>query len=77
MTNAAYAESNKTIYLRLVARRIEVLEEALHGMQERLGLLDDLGCPGYETHVNEFMLRHQRMLGISDADASILRQMAK
>jgi RHS repeat-associated protein len=71
--NAMY--SNGTVYLRPDARKIEVLEEFLHGTQDKLGLMDKLGYPGYEVHVKQFMLRHQKMLGIGDADASVLRQM--
>lgn len=71
--NAMY--SNGTVYLRPDARKIEVLEEFLHGTQDKLGLMNKLGYPGYEVHVKQFMLRHQKMLGIGDSDASVLRQM--
>lgn len=71
--NAMY--SNGTVYLRPDTRKIEVLEEFLHGTQDKLGLINKLGYPGYEVHVKQFMLRHQKMLGIGDADASVLRQM--
>ena len=63
------------ILLRQNPTKVEVLEEFLHGTQHRLGMIDKLGVHGAERHVKEFMLRHQRLLGISPEDANILRQM--
>jgi len=63
------------ILLRQNPTRVEALEEFLHGTQYRLGIIDELGVQGAETHVKEFMLRHQRQLGISRDDAKILRQL--
>jgi len=54
--------------------RISLLEEFLHGTQNRLGIIDKVGVRGAETHVKVFMLRHQRLLGISAEDAKILQQ---
>ena len=63
------------ILLRQNPTKVEVLEEFLHGTQNRLGIVDKLGVRGAEIHVKEFMLRHQRLLGISAEDAKILEQM--
>jgi RHS repeat-associated protein len=63
------------IILKPEARKIEVLEEFLHGTQKKAGIVDRLGVPGAEVQVKDFMIRHKRLLGISDGDASILREM--
>lgn len=63
------------ILLRRNPTKVEVLEEFLHGTQFRRGIIDRLGVQGAEVHVKEFMLRHQRLMGITDQDAAILRQM--
>jgi large repetitive protein len=67
--------SMRDILLRQNPTKVEVLEEFLHGTQNRLGIIDELGVQGAETHVKQFMLRHQRLLGICQEDASILQQM--
>ena len=59
------------ILLRTNPSKAAVLEEFLHGTQQRLGIVDRLGTRGFgsaETHVKDFMLRHQRMLGLSTED---------
>ncbi|EFO79005.1 hypothetical protein OSCT_3134 [Oscillochloris trichoides DG-6] len=61
-----------SISLRLDPRKIEVLEEFLHGTQARLGIMDRMTVAEYERHVKGFMIRHQRLLGISDADVEWL-----
>ncbi|MCZ7647466.1 MAG: hypothetical protein M5U26_19785 [Planctomycetota bacterium] len=79
--NAMQANANvggedlRHILLRMDPKKIEVLEEFLHGTQQRLGLVDRLGVQGAERHVKEFMIRHQKLLGISDADVGVLRKM--
>jgi hypothetical protein len=53
-----------------------ILEEFLHGTQQRLGIVDRLGSSGMgsaETHVKDFMIRHQGILGIGQEDAAILK----
>lgn len=72
---AAYNLANDTAYFLPQTRRIEVLEELIHSTQSRLGIIDNLGINGADIHVREFMLRHQRMLGIGAEDANILRTM--
>ncbi len=56
-------------------RKIEVLEEFLHGTQMRIGIVDREGVLYAEIHVKRFMLRHRRLLGISEADAQVVRAM--
>jgi large repetitive protein len=74
--NANVGGENAThILLRTDPKKIEVLEEFLHGTQQRLGIIDRLGVPGAEVHVKEFMLNHQGLLGITAEDAAILEQM--
>jgi hypothetical protein len=63
----------KDLLLRPDARKIEVLEEYLHNVQKDIGLMDKMTPAQMEVHVKEFMLRHQKMLGISDADAQWLK----
>ena len=52
--------------------KIEILEEFLHGTQQKLGLIDQLGNYGSEIHVKDFMIRHQKMLGLSNNDIDAL-----
>jgi hypothetical protein len=56
-------------------RAFSALEELLHGTQWRNGIIQRLGTSGAETHVKEFMIRHQRLLGLSDEDIVILQQL--
>ena len=51
----------------------EVLEEYLHNVQRRVGLTETLTPWQMEIHVKEFMLRHRKLLGISDADGGWLK----
>ena len=63
------------ILLRPNPTKIEVMEEFLHGTQFKTGMIDRLGMQGAEVQVKEFMLAHQRLLGISEQDAAVLRQL--
>ena len=68
--------NNSSILLRENPSKAAVLEEFLHGTQARLGIVDRLGSSGLgsaETHVKDFMMRHQQMLGLSDQDVRILK----
>jgi large repetitive protein len=65
------------IVLKEDSRKIEILEEFLHGTQKRIGLVESLGVHGAEVHVKEFMIRHRRLLGLSDADVNVLRLMLR
>jgi hypothetical protein len=66
---------NGSIVLRENPSKAAVLEEFLHGTQAKLGIVDRLGPSGMgsaETHVKDFMIRHQDMLGLSDADIDVI-----
>ena len=63
------------ILLRQDPRKVEVLEEFLHGTQKRMGLIDRVGIDAAEDHVKYFMVRHQKLLGISPEDVEILIKM--
>ncbi|MEM8723593.1 MAG: hypothetical protein AAGE84_30660 [Cyanobacteria bacterium P01_G01_bin.39] len=53
-------------------RKIEILEEFLHGIQQKLGIIDRLGNYGSEIQVKDFMIRHQKILGLSNNDIKAL-----
>jgi RHS repeat-associated protein len=63
------------ILLRPNPSKIGVLEEFLHGTQSRLGIVDRMGVGAAEIHVKQFMLRHQKMLGLNQTDAAHLEQL--
>ncbi len=68
--------NNAHILLRKNPSKAAVIEEFLHGTQTRLGVTDRLGTSGLgsaETHVKDFMIRHQRMLGLGAEDVQILQ----
>ena len=59
------------ILLRPSPSKAALLEEFLHGTQQKLGIIDRLGTKGLgsaETHVKDFMIRHQRLLGLGSED---------
>jgi hypothetical protein len=68
-------EDYRHILLRPNPRKIEVLEEFLHGTQFDLGLMNVKNAPGLEVHVKRFMIRHRRLLGISADDVRVLQRM--
>ena len=75
--NANVGGENLThIILRPDARRVEVLEEFLHGTQFRLGQVQRLGVEPAEVALRQWMIRHRRMLGITEEDARILAEMS-
>jgi hypothetical protein len=53
-------------------RKIEILEEFLHGTQQKLGIIERLGNYGSEIHIKDFMIRHQKILGLSNNDIKAL-----
>jgi len=65
----------KHILLRENPGKAAVLEEFLHGTQWRVGVIERLGTAGAETHVKNFMIRHQRLLGLSNEDVAILKKL--
>lgn len=70
---AAFGEAD--ILLRTNPSRAAVLEEFLHGTQQRLGIIDRLGREGAERHVKEFMIRNRNMLGLGDEDVKLLQEL--
>ena len=60
--------------LRSDPRKVEVIEEWLHNVQKRLGLFDRMTLLDIERHVEGFMIRHHRMLGLRDGDVRWLRR---
>ena len=68
--------ANGSIVLREDPSKAAVLEEFLHGTQAKLGIIDRLGASGMgsaETHVKDFMIRHQALLRLSNEDVAVLR----
>ena len=68
--------NNTHILLRENPSKAALLEEFLHGTQSKLGITDRLGTSGLgsaETHVKDFMIRHQKVLGLGDEDVQILQ----
>lgn len=66
------------ILLRPNPSKAALLEEFLHGTQGRIGVIDRLGNSGFgsaETHVKDFMIRHQSMLGLSAEDVQRLQKL--
>jgi hypothetical protein len=70
---AAFGETD--VLLRTNPSKAAVLEEFLHGTQQRLGIIDRLGRAGAEAHVKDFMIRHQRLLGLGAEDVSRLQRL--
>jgi hypothetical protein len=68
-------ESLTQILLRHDPRKIEVIEEFLHGTQHRIGLIARLGVDGAERHVKDFMVRHRQLLRICPEDVIVLSTM--
>ena len=68
-------ENMNHILLRSEPSKAGVLEEFLHGTQHKLGIIEKLGTAAAETHVKSFMIRHQKMLGLMDADVNILQRL--
>ena len=72
--NAGGEASRHLVFLPDV-RKVEALEEFLHGTQNRIGLIDREGVLGAEIHVKQFMIRHAQLLGLKSDDVEALRQM--
>jgi hypothetical protein len=53
-----------SIILRAGSSKAAILEEFLHGTQNRLGIIDRMGVEGAERHVVDFMGRHGKLLGL-------------
>jgi hypothetical protein len=62
------------ILLRKNPSKAAILEEFLHGTQYKLGIIKGTGDRAFgEAHVKDFMIRHRKLLGLSDADVDILK----
>lgn len=68
-------EDMASVLLRENPSKAAILEEFLHGTQHKLGIIDDLGRNGAEAHVKDFMIRHQKILGLGDDDIKILKRL--
>lgn len=69
----AAAFGAEDILVRPGPSKAALLEEFLHGTQQRLGIIDNIGRAASETHVKDFMIRHQNMLGLSAEDVRRLQ----
>ena len=65
-------ENMDNILVRPDVRKIELLEEFLHGTQSKLDIIEKRGHHSAEIHVKDFMIRHKDMLGLSDKDIEAL-----
>gem|GEM_PF-951063 len=61
-------ENMTHIILRENPSKAAVLEEFLHGTQQRLGIVNRLGAEASETQVKDFMIRHQKLLNLAPED---------
>ena len=66
-------ENMDHILLRPNPSKAAVLEEFLHGTQQRVGIIAKRGISGAEWHVKDFMIRHARMLGLGAEDVRRLQ----
>jgi len=59
------------------APRVALLEEFLHGTQQKIGLLDIPEMPRHlpEIHVKDFMLRHSKMLDLTENEITLLEEL--
>ena len=64
------------ILIREDASKSTLMEEFLHGTQNKLGIVNRLTSQGAEVHVKDFMIRHSRLLGLDNpADLKLLQQL--
>ena len=64
------------ILIREDASKSTLLEEFLHGTQNKLGIVNRLTPQGAEVHVKDFMIRHAKFLGLDNpADLRLLQQL--
>lgn len=66
---------NFHILIKPNASKIAVLEEFLHGTQKKLGIIDATGPEIAEVRVKDFMLRHQKLLGLTENDSVVLKSL--
>jgi hypothetical protein len=64
------------ILIRPDAPRVALLEEFLHGTQAKLGIIEKYELRQMaEVHVKDFMLRHQKLLGLDANDVVLLNEL--
>jgi hypothetical protein len=61
------------ILLRQNPTKVEVVEEFLHGTQNRLGIIDRVGVRGAEIHVFHFADGRTVLIGPIDGDVNFIR----
>ncbi|MDR4891626.1 MULTISPECIES: hypothetical protein [unclassified Chryseobacterium] len=67
-------EDLKHILLKNNPSKAAVLEEFLHGTQKNIKIIENTSDIAYaEYHVKDFMIRHQRLLGLIEEDIEILK----
>lgn len=68
-------EGSTEIWLKERPHKIAALEEFLHGSQAKHGWLEVMPEEVAEVKVKDFMLRHHKLLGLSENDCSVLKVM--
>lgn len=66
---------NDMITLKEDGPKITALEEFLHGTQAQIPSLAELPAEIREIQVKDFMIRHQKLLGLTDNDVTVLKAM--
>lgn len=66
---------NDMITLKEGGPKITALEEFLHGTQAQIPSLAELPPEIREVQVKDFMIRHQKLLGLTDNDITVLKAM--
>ena len=81
LSQGADASTGKADMMHILMKKhpskIAALEEFLHGTQKRIGVFDRLGLEISEVKVKDFMLRHSRLLQLSENDLTVLRALQK
>jgi len=67
------------ILLRENPTKIAVLEEFLHGTQSKLGLFQAKNVPPAiaEVRLKDFMISHRRLLGLTDNEIEVLKDLRR
>ena len=77
-TNAEMSLGNPHILHRENPRKIEILEEVLHHVQDMVPDFETrFPYPVYELHVKDFMIRHHELFGLTPHDVETLQRLMK
>ena len=77
-TNAEMSPGNPHILHRENPRKIEILEEVLHHVQDMVPDFEmRFPYPVYELHVKDFMIRHHELFGLTPHDVETLQRLMK